>query len=72
MTAFEDNLPHASEARRLAIEVIATLVNIKRIAADQILRPAEVPNDLVRRFLTRERRNYRAITYETARRSIDR
>jgi hypothetical protein len=52
MPDFEDTLPHASEARRLAIEVIATLVNVKRIAADQILRRAGVPDDLVRRFLT--------------------
>ncbi len=52
MTGFADTLRHDSEARRLAIEVIATLANVKRIAADQILRPAEVPDDLVRRFLT--------------------
>lgn len=52
MAAFDSALSHDSEARRLAVEVIATLVNVKRIAADQILRPAKVPDDLVRRFLT--------------------
>src|SRR5690348_10774180 len=39
------------EARKLALEVIATLVNIKRIAADRILRPAGVPDALIRRFV---------------------
>jgi hypothetical protein len=41
MAAFDSALSHDSEARRLAVEVIATLVNVKRIAADQILRPAK-------------------------------
>lgn len=39
------------DQRRLAIEIIATLVNIKRTAADQLLRRAEVPEELIRRFL---------------------
>jgi hypothetical protein len=39
------------EARRLAIEVIATLVDIKAAAATQILRKAGVDETLVRRFL---------------------
>ena len=39
-------------ARRLALEAIATLVNVKKTAAEQILRRAEVPEDLIRRFLT--------------------
>ncbi len=42
----------AADARRLAIEVIATLVNVKKTAAEQLLTRAEVPNDLIRRFLT--------------------
>ncbi|BCH07388.1 hypothetical protein MesoLj131c_16460 [Mesorhizobium sp. 131-3-5] len=42
----------AADARRLALEVIATLVNIKKTAADQLLRKAGVSNDLIRRFLT--------------------
>ena len=41
-----------ADARRLALEVIATLVYIKKTAADQILRRANVPEDLIRRFLT--------------------
>jgi hypothetical protein len=40
------------DARRLAIEVIATLVHIKKSAADLVLRRAGVPEDLIRRFLT--------------------
>ncbi|GLI95225.1 hypothetical protein [Methylocystis echinoides] len=42
----------AADARRLALEIIATLVNIKKTAADQLLRKAGVPDDLIRRFLT--------------------
>ena len=41
-----------ADARRLVLETIATLANIKRIAADQLLRPAGVPEDLMQRFLT--------------------
>ncbi|MBY3168875.1 hypothetical protein [Rhizobium laguerreae] len=41
-----------SDARRLAIEVISTLVNIKRTAADLILRKAAVPEPLIKRFLS--------------------
>ncbi len=41
-----------ADARRLALEVIATLVNIKRTAAERLLTPAGVPADLVKRFLT--------------------
>ena len=43
-----------ADARRVALEVIATLVNVKRIAADLVLRPVGIPDDLFRRFL-RER-----------------
>ena len=42
----------SADFRRLALEIIATLVNIKRSAADQLLRRAGVPEDLIRRFLT--------------------
>ncbi len=38
--------------RRLALEIIATLVNIKRLSADQLLRRANVDENLIRRFLT--------------------
>jgi hypothetical protein len=38
--------------RRLALEIIATLVNIKRVSADQLLRRANVDENLIRRFLT--------------------
>ena len=48
----EARLDGDADARRLALEVIATLVNIKKTAAEQILRRAHVPDDLVRRFLT--------------------
>jgi hypothetical protein len=39
------------EARKLALEAIATLVNVKRIAADRLLRPAGVPDALLAQFL---------------------
>lgn len=42
----------ASDARRLALEIIATLINIKKNAAQLLLRTAGVPDELVRRFLT--------------------
>ncbi|SLJ91205.1 restriction endonuclease [Novosphingobium mathurense] len=42
----------SADSRRLALEIIATLVNIKRSAADQLLRRAEVSEPLIRRFLT--------------------
>ena len=41
-----------ADARRFAIEAIASLVYIKKTAADQVLQRAEVPEDLIRRFLT--------------------
>ena len=49
---FDTKLQLDADARRLALEVIATLVNIKRIAADQLLRPVGIPKDLIQRFLT--------------------
>jgi hypothetical protein len=44
--------PPAADARPLALEAIATLVHVKRTTAEQLLRRAEVPEDLIRRFLT--------------------
>ena len=41
-----------ADLRRLALEIIATLVSIKKSAADMLLRRAGVPDDLIRRFLT--------------------
>ncbi|MER8911793.1 hypothetical protein NKI82_29990 [Mesorhizobium sp. M0482] len=41
-----------ADARRLALEAIATLVYVKKTAADQILRRSGVSEDLIRRFLT--------------------
>ena len=41
-----------ADARRLALEVIATLCNVKTTCAEQMLRRADVPEDMVRRFLT--------------------
>jgi hypothetical protein len=43
--------PLDTDARRVALEAIAMLAHIKRIAADQVLRPAGVPEDLIRDFL---------------------
>jgi hypothetical protein len=43
--------PFDSDARRLALEVMATLAHIKKVAADQLLRPAGVSEDLIRTFL---------------------
>jgi hypothetical protein len=50
--AADCELSRAADARRLALEAIATLINIKKTAADQLLRPAGVRDDLIRRFLT--------------------
>ncbi|MGJ5008679.1 hypothetical protein ACQR05_12980 [Bradyrhizobium oligotrophicum] len=47
-----DHSPTASaDARRLALEAIATLAHVKKIAADQILRRAGVSEILIKRFL---------------------
>lgn len=40
-----------TEARRFAVEVIANLINVKGIAAERLLRPAGLPDDLILRFL---------------------
>ena len=49
----DDGMPETSgvDARKLALEVMATLVNVKRIAADRILPPAGIPDVLIKRFL---------------------
>ena len=39
------------DAHKLALEALATLVNVKRIAADRLLRPAGIPEALIRRFV---------------------
>jgi hypothetical protein len=54
MNDFEPDLTSAADAdaRRLALEAIATLAYIKKTAADQILRRAGVPEEIIRRFLT--------------------
>jgi len=44
----DSSAPLNTDARRLAIEVIATLVYVKRTAADQLLRRAGVPEALIR------------------------
>ena len=41
-----------ADARRLALEVIATLCNVKTTCAEQVLRRADVPEDMILRFLT--------------------
>jgi hypothetical protein len=42
MAEVEAEHPLDADARRTALEVISTLVNVKRVAADQLLRPAGV------------------------------
>ena len=37
-----------SDGKRLAIEVIATLVNVKKTAADQLLRRAGVTEQMIK------------------------
>jgi hypothetical protein len=46
----ESTIRSTTEARRFVVEVIATLVHVKGVAADRLLRPAGVREDLVRRF----------------------
>lgn len=41
----------ATEARKAALEIVATLVNVKKLAADRLLRPAGIPDPLIRYFL---------------------
>jgi hypothetical protein len=41
-----------ADARRTALEVMATLVNVKRLAADHLLRPAGVPQPLIHKFVS--------------------
>lgn len=47
----EDIHPYNADAYRLALEAISTLVNVKGTAADMLLRRAEVPEELINRFL---------------------
>jgi hypothetical protein len=54
MPEYQSTRPIDADARRVALEAIATLANVKRIAADLVLRPIGMPDDLIRRFL-RER-----------------
>jgi hypothetical protein len=71
-----------ADARRLVLEAIATLVYVKKMAAEQILKPAGVPSDLINRFLTErdtntgDRRSKREagamILDELARKELDR
>jgi hypothetical protein len=51
MTGDEAESPLAVDARKAALEIIATLVNVKKIAADRLLRPAGVPDKLIKHFL---------------------
>lgn len=45
------NQPLDADARRTALEIMATLVNVKRLAADHLLRPAGVPQPLMNKFI---------------------
>ena len=47
----DNNHPVNVDARKLALEAMATLVNVKKIAADRLLRPAGIPDPLIRQFL---------------------
>src|SRR6266436_292303 len=47
----ENGKPTDADAHRLALEAIATLAHIKKIAADQVLRPAGIPEDLIKHFV---------------------
>jgi hypothetical protein len=51
MSDTETHTPLDADARRLALEAIATLAYVKKVAADQVLRPAGVPEDLIKRFV---------------------
>jgi hypothetical protein len=41
------------EERRVAVELIATLANVKNVMVDLILKPAGVPQDVYRPLLIR-------------------
>jgi hypothetical protein len=51
MTDSDNNHPVNVDARKLALEAMATLVNVKKIAADRLLRPAGIPDALIIKFL---------------------
>jgi hypothetical protein len=51
MNDFPTDKPLDADARRLALEVMAKLAHVKKIAADQLLRPSGVPEDLIRNFV---------------------
>jgi hypothetical protein len=51
MTDSDNNHPVNVDARKLALEAMATLVNVKKIAADRLLRPAGIPDRLIMQFL---------------------
>lgn len=40
-----------ADSKRTALEVIATLVHVKRLAVDHLLRPAGIPQQLIEKFL---------------------
>lgn len=47
-----DNNPSTNvDARKLALEAMATLVNVKKIAADRLLRPTGISDALIMKFL---------------------
>jgi hypothetical protein len=51
MPESDNNRTTTVDARKLALEAMATLVNVKKIAADRLLRPAGIPDTLIRHFL---------------------
>lgn len=56
-----------TEARKAALEIVATLVYVKKIAADRLLRPASIPDDLIKRF-PKARMRRRAMRSQSAKR----
>ena len=58
-----------ADARRLALEVIATLCNVKTTWAEQVLRRADVHEEVIRRVLT-ERDPTTGKTRSSARRAL--
>jgi hypothetical protein len=52
MPEHENLQPIDADARRLALEAIATLAYVKRHAADLLLRPGGISDALIRRFLS--------------------
>jgi hypothetical protein len=51
MSESDIQTPLDADARRLALEAMATLAYVKKVAGDQLLRPAGVPEGLIKQFI---------------------